>query len=83
MLEICPKSNKDTNVFKNFYKDYPIRKLYEKGIKIGLNCDNHTVSSTNLEMEAEILKTKFGFNEEEIVELVRNNIKYGFLYYLS
>lgn len=79
MLEICPKSNKDTNVFKNFYKDYPIRKLYEKGIKIGLNCDNHTVSSTNLEMEAEILKTKFGFNEEEIIELVRNNIKYGFL----
>ena len=55
MLEICPKSNIDTKVYPNFKQDYPIRKLYEMGVKIGLNCDNRTVSNTNLENESRIL----------------------------
>lgn len=78
MLEICPKSNLDTKVYPNFKQDYPIRKLYEMGVKIGLNCDNRTVSNTNLENESRILIESFGFNDAEIKELIRNNIKYGF-----
>ncbi len=78
MLEICPKSNYDTKIYKNFELEYPVRKLYEMGVKIGLNSDNRTVSNTDLNSEGRILKEKFCFIDQEINEVVRNNIKYGF-----
>lgn len=44
LLEVCPTSNMQTSVYCDFFKEYPIERLLKKGIRIGLNCDNHTVS---------------------------------------
>lgn len=78
MLEVCPVSNMQSSVYKEFFKEYPIKKLLDMGVKIGLNSDNRTVSDTNLKREAELLMKNFDIDEAAIKEMIRNNIKYGF-----
>lgn len=78
MLEVCPISNMQSSVYNDFFKEYPIRKLLDMGVKIGLNSDNRTVSDTNLKREAEFLMKNFDISDVEIKEMIRNNIKYGF-----
>lgn len=78
MLEMCPISNLQTGVYTDYFNQYPVKKLLEKGVKIGINSDNHTVSNTNLTKEAEFLNKNFKIDEAVIKEMVRNNIKYGF-----
>lgn len=78
MLEMCPISNLQTGVYTDYFNLYPVKKLLEKGVKIGLNSDNHTVSDTNLIKEAEFLNKNFDIDKTVIKEMIRNNIKYGF-----
>ncbi|MCR5100585.1 MAG: adenosine deaminase [Butyrivibrio sp.] len=63
-LEICPQSNIDTKVFPNV-NDYPIKKLFDMGVKISLNTDNRTVSNTNLPHEIS-LAHRFGMTDSDI-----------------
>ena len=78
MLEMCPVSNMQSSVYKDFFKEYPVKKLLDMGVKIGLNSDNRTVSDTNLKRESEFLMKNFDIDETVIKEMIRNNIKYGF-----
>jgi adenosine deaminase len=76
-LEVCPKSNKDTNVFKDF-KDYPIKSLLDLGVNIAICTDNKTVSNTNIASEHSLLKELFNFNNSDIKKCTNNSINASF-----
>lgn len=78
-IEVCPKSNFDTKTFKDMDKDYPIKKLFDKGVIVTINTDNMTVSDTNLENEYKIIKEHFGFSDKDINILMFYSIKASFL----
>ncbi len=45
VLEVCPISNLQTRATG---EDHPIEELYKKGLKVTINTDNNTVSSTDI-----------------------------------
>jgi adenosine deaminase len=62
-LEICPTSNVDTRVVKQ-YETHPIKRIFEKGALITINTDNNTVSNITLAKEYKKLIKHFQFTEE-------------------
>ena len=76
-LELCPTSNLHTGIFKA-YKDYPLRQLMEKGVRVCLNTDNMTVSNTTLLDEWQHMMRAFHLTEEEKKQIVRNSIDASF-----
>ena len=68
VLEICPISNKHTKVVDDM-KDYPLRELFDFGLKITINTDNMTLSNTNLQKEYDFIKEHYGFTDEEIEQM--------------
>ena len=77
-LEICPTSNIDTNIFKE-YKDHPKKELYDKGILITINTDNRTVSDITLTEEYNKLIANFNFTLEDLKKMNVNAINSAFL----
>ena len=45
ILEVCPISNIQTRATG---ENHPIEELYRKGLKVTVNCDNNTVSNTDI-----------------------------------
>ncbi|MDE6546582.1 MAG: adenosine deaminase [Lactobacillus sp.] len=76
-LECCATSNLNTKVFKNI-DSYPIRKLLSRKIKATLNCDNMTVSNTNLPKEFELLEAKTKLTNIDKHQLLLNSINAAF-----
>ncbi len=76
-LEICPKSNEQTNVYSDF-SQYPVKQLFDYGIPLTLNSDNLTVSNTSFDNEVLILKNKFGFIDNDIYSMIKNSILHSF-----
>ncbi len=76
-LECCATSNLNTKVFKNI-DSYPIRKLLSRKIKATLNCDNMTVSNTNLPKEFELLEAKIKLTNIDEHQLLLNSINAAF-----
>ena len=72
-LECCVSSNLQTKAIKKL-EDHPIKKLFDKGVRIVPCTDNPTVSGVTLSHEYEMLHTKFGFTVGQILRL----IDYGF-----
>jgi len=60
-------------------KDYPIKKLFDKGVVVTINTDNMTVSNTNLENEFSIISKEFGFTKQDEEKLLLNSVKATFL----
>ncbi|WP_282804888.1 adenosine deaminase [Lactobacillus isalae] len=77
-LECCATSNLNTKVFKNI-DSYPIRKLLSRKIKATLNCDNMTVSNTNLPKEFELLEAKTKLTNIDEHQLLLNSINAAFV----
>ena len=77
-LEVCPKSNLDTNMY-NSLKEHPIKKLYDMGIKITINTDNRTVSNTTLTKTYEDLTNIFYFTKEDFIKMNEIAIKNAFI----
>lgn len=77
-LEICPKSNIDTNMY-NKLEEHPIKKLFDKKIKITLNTDNRTVSNITLNETYEKLKNSFKFTDEDFIIMNKNAIQSAFI----
>lgn len=75
-LEICPKSNLDTRVF-NSYLELPIKSMLDMGIKVTINTDNLTVSSTSLCSEFNHIKT-LNLTSEDYKTLLNNSIDASF-----
>lgn len=76
-LECCATSNLNTKVFKNI-DSYPIRKLLSRKIKATLNCDNMTVSNTNLPKEFKLLEAKTNLTNTDDHQLLLNSINAAF-----
>ena len=77
-LEVCPTSNVDTCIV-NVYKNHPIKKLYDLGVKITVNTDNNTVSNIDLTGEYEKLLLTFNFTEKDFLNFNMNAIDSAFL----
>ena len=75
-LEVCPKSNMDTKVFSSF-NELPVKKMLDMGIKVTINTDNLTVSSTSLEDEFSHLEV-LNLSEEDYMTLLNNSIDASF-----
>ncbi len=69
LLEVCPISNRQTKAVPE-NEEYPIRRLWDMGVKICLNTDNRTVSSTNLQKEIDLVQDEFGFEDKEIMKMM-------------
>lgn len=76
-LEMCPKSNVDTKAVAS-YKNHPIKRYLESGLRITLNTDNRTVSNLNLVDEYMNLVNILGFTEAQIVQVIKNGILSSF-----
>lgn len=77
-LEMCPISNLQTKSVGSI-EEYPIRKFFEKGLKVTVNTDNLTVSNTSLEREYKLLIEKLGFSLDEILRIIQNSIDAAFI----
>lgn len=64
-LEVSVTSNINTNLVEKF-EDHPIKKLYDKGVRVTVNSDNMTMSNTDLLQEIEVVKEHLGFTDEDI-----------------
>lgn len=77
-LECCPTSNIVLKIYEN-YQTHPLRKLFEKGVKITLNSDDPPFFKTTLGKEYDVAKKFFGFTDKELLELSRNAIHASFV----
>lgn len=74
LLEICPTSNIQTNIYKN-YSMHPFRVLFNEGVNVCINTDNRTVSNTTLSNEYE----KLNLTIDEVKKVNIMALKHSFL----
>lgn len=67
-LDMCPVSNYRLSIIKD-YSEHPIRKFYEKGIKLTVSTDDPLYFNTSLHHEYSILHDHLGFEAADIVRL--------------
>ncbi|MFP4363806.1 MAG: adenosine deaminase [Spirochaetia bacterium] len=78
-LEICPTSNVFTRRYATGYNDHPIRKFYDRGIKVTVNTDDPTIFGFDLNSEYLNLVEKKVFSQSEIIKLLKNTVYSTFL----
>ena len=66
-LECCLQSNLDTGAISQL-SQHPIQNFFDEDIRVTLNTDNMTVSSTNLFKESKLAQS-IGFTESEIQKM--------------
>ena len=76
VLEICPTSNIATRIYKN-YKDHPVKKLFDQGVKITVNSDDPPFFNASIAGEYKIM-SDLGLSIDELHSLTFNGIKYAF-----
>jgi adenosine deaminase len=76
--EVCVSSNMALKVFKQ-YKDHPLRKFFDAGMKVTLGSDDPTFFGTSIGREYQIAHDHFGFTERELLTITRNAIEEAFL----
>ncbi len=76
-LECCPTSNIVLKIYEH-YGVHPLRKLYDKGVKITLNSDDPPLFKTTLGTEYDVAKQHFGFTDKELLEFSKNAVHASF-----
>lgn len=77
-LEVCVSSNLQTKVVDSV-ENHPVRKLFDKGVKIAISSDNMTVSDTNINKEFNLLKKYLNFSDAEIKQIQKYTEEASFL----
>ena len=77
-LEVCPKSNLDTNMYEKL-SNHPIKELYDMGLLVTINTDNRTVSNTNLTKSYQDLQEVFSFTKQDFLKMNENALQSAFL----
>lgn len=77
-LEMCVVSNLQTRAVERV-EDHPLKVFYDRGIRVTYNTDNMTVSGTSLEKEAELIKKRLGFVEEDLICMNRYAVEAAFI----
>ena len=78
LLEICPTSNVQTNAVSE-YKDNPIKKFYDSGVRVSINTDNVTVSNISISDEYIKIYDSFGIGVEDFNKINMMAVKNSFL----
>lgn len=71
-LELCPTSNLQTKAVSS-WKEYPLKKFLDYGIKVTINSDNLMVSDTNVAKELKLVQNEFSLSVEEMNILKENS----------
>jgi len=77
-LECCPTSNIATGIVPA-WEAHPIPRLFRAGVFVTVGSDDPAMFGTTLEGEWEVLHTKLGLPEEDVVRIGRNTIEAAFL----
>ena len=79
-LEICPTSNKILVTELEYdINNHPLRKIYDKGVKISLNPDDAGMFGNISHVEYKIAKNNFGFLRTELLDISLNAIESAFI----
>ncbi|MDO4219055.1 MAG: adenosine deaminase [Synergistaceae bacterium] len=70
-LEVCPKSNIDTCIFKDF-AEVPLLKFRELGVLVALSSDDDAVSDTNIRLEYENMARALNLTNADIKGFMLN-----------
>jgi adenosine deaminase len=76
-LELCPISNLQTRAVSS-KEEYPFRKFMDRGLKVTINTDNRTVSSTSLGQEFAWLEKEYDLTLDEARTLTANALDASF-----
>lgn len=77
-LEMCPLSNVATRVVDDI-SQHPIRRYVERGLMVTVNTDDPSMFGNSLAEEYRTLENVFGFNRNEVRELILNGIRASWL----
>lgn len=66
LLEVSPTSNYFSLCVPSL-KEHPIRKLWDRGVKININTDDPALMGISLKHEYDLLTELFGFTEKEFI----------------
>ena len=70
-LELCPLSNVATGSIDNIL-DHPVKRYFDKGLNISINTDDPGMFHNSMAEEYEVLMNEFGFNRDNIRQLIIN-----------
>ncbi len=74
ILEVCPTSNILAGIYPT-YKEHPLRRLKDAGVRVCLNSDDPGLFGNSLGMEYQIARDHFGFSDAELLETTRVSIE--------
>lgn len=77
-LELCPTSNINTAVFKD-YSEYPLRKFLDSGVYVTINTDDPSISGTSIKKEYKTLIDTFHLNKDDVKKLLLNSARAAFI----
>lgn len=77
-LEVCITSNIQCRTEPS-YREHPVKKLYDAGVKVTLNTDNQSISNINLEYEYDKAIEELGFTYNDLIMMNINSIKCSFM----
>ena len=76
-LECCPTSNVNTAIYSSL-EQFPYRIFMDKGVKFTINCDNMSVSNTDVKQEYMALNDIFKIKRTELLQLLNNSVDAAF-----
>lgn len=76
-IEMCPLSNFQTKAVSG-PQEYPLREFLEAGILVTVNTDNRTVSRSSMTKELELVQSRYGISDSEVMLLMRNAVQTAF-----
>lgn len=76
-LEMCPTSNLNTAIFDNL-QEYPLLSLLNSGVRVTVNTDNMSVSSTTLRKEYRNLIDALALTRQQVRTLLLNSANAAF-----
>src|SRR6266702_8218435 len=79
-LEMCPSSNVQTRSVADM-KSHPLKFYFDFGLRVTVNTDNRLITDTTSTKELWIAHREMGFTLEDLVEVIVQGFKSGFLPY--
>lgn len=77
-LEVCPSCNIQTNIYPAF-KDHPINRFYQQGVRVTVNTDNRTITHITLAEEYRKLMKFFGWTHEHFLRCNLHALEAAFI----
>jgi adenosine deaminase len=77
-LEICPSSNVQTRSVQSF-QSHPLKFYFDFGLRVTVNTDNRLITDTTATKELWLAHREMGFTLEDIVTVIVQGFKSGFL----